>query len=143
MLRLLLDTHAFVWCLSDVPRLAEGARNAIADPRNDVFVSAVTGWEISVKRAKGRMTAPDNLLAMVEKKGLHSSAVDLPSRRAGGTSADAPSGPGRPDADRAGPGRRARPRHQRYPHPALWHPGHCRIGAAQVSGVGIRDSIPE
>ena len=30
MLRLLLDTHAFVWCLSDVPRLAEGTRNAIA-----------------------------------------------------------------------------------------------------------------
>ena len=70
MLRLLLDTHAFVWCLSDVPRLAEGARKAIADPRNDVFVSAVTGWEISVKRAKGHMTAPDNLLAMVEKKGF-------------------------------------------------------------------------
>ena len=70
MLRLLLDTHAFVWCLSDVPRLAEGARNAIADPRNDVFVSAATGWEISVKRAKGRMTAPDNLLAMVEERGF-------------------------------------------------------------------------
>ena len=70
MLRLLLDTHAFVWWLSDVSRLAEGARNAIADPRNDVFVSAVTGWEISVKRAKGRMTAPDSLLAMVEKKGF-------------------------------------------------------------------------
>ena len=70
MLRLLLDTHAFVWCLSDVSRLAEDARNAIADPRNDVFVSAVTGWEISVKRAKGRMTAPDNLSAMVEKKGF-------------------------------------------------------------------------
>ena len=70
MLRLLLDTHAFVWCLSDVPRLAGGARNAIADPRNDVFVSAVTGWEISVKRAKGRMTAPDNLLAMAEERGF-------------------------------------------------------------------------
>ena len=70
MLRLLLDTHAFVWCLSDVPRLAEGARNAIADPRNDVFVSVVTGWGISIKRAKGRMTAPDNLLAMVEERGF-------------------------------------------------------------------------
>ena len=70
MLRLLLDTHVFVWCLSDVPRLAEGARNAVTDPRNDVFVSAVTGWEISVKRAKGRMTAPDNLLAMIEERGF-------------------------------------------------------------------------
>ena len=70
MQRLLLDTHTFVWSLSDVPRLAEGARSAIADPRNDVFVSAITGWEIAVKRAKGRMTAPDNLLAMIEERGF-------------------------------------------------------------------------
>ena len=70
MLRLLLDTHAFVWSLSDVPRLDEAARNAIADPRNDVFVSAVTGWEISVKRAKGRMTAPNNLSVMIEERGF-------------------------------------------------------------------------
>ena len=70
MLRLLLDTHTFVWCLSDVPSLTEEARTAIAEPRNDVFVSAVTGWEISVKRAKGRMIAPDNLSAMVGEKGF-------------------------------------------------------------------------
>ena len=70
MQRLLLDTHTFVWSLSDVPRLAEGARSAIADPRNDVFVSAITGWEIAVKRAKGRMTAPDNLSAIIEEKGF-------------------------------------------------------------------------
>ena len=70
MLRLLLDTHTFVWCLSDVPKLTEEARTAIAEPRNDVFVSAVTGWEISVKRAKGRMIAPDNLSAMIGEKGF-------------------------------------------------------------------------
>ncbi len=70
MQRLLLDTHAFVWCLSDVSKLAEDARAAIADPRNDVFVSAITGWEIAVKRAKGRMTAPDNLSAMIEERGF-------------------------------------------------------------------------
>ena len=70
MLRLLLDTHTFVWCLSDVPSLTEEARTAIAEPRNDVFVSAVTGWEISVKRAKGRMIAPDNLSAMIGEKGF-------------------------------------------------------------------------
>ena len=68
--RLLLDTHVFVWCLSDVSELAEDARAAITDPRNTIFVSAITGWEISIKRAKGRMTAPDNLLGMIEKKGF-------------------------------------------------------------------------
>ena len=70
MQRLLLDTHAFVWWLVDVSKLAEGAHAAIADPRNEVFVSAITGWEITVKRAKGRMTAPDNLLSMIDEKGF-------------------------------------------------------------------------
>ena len=70
MLRLLLDTHTFVWCLSDVPKLTEGARTAISDSRNDVFVSAVTGWEISVKRAEGRIVAPNNLSAVIGEKGF-------------------------------------------------------------------------
>ena len=70
MPRLLLDTHAFVWWLSDVSKLAAGARAAIADPRNDVFVSAITGWEIVVNRARGRITAPENLSAIVEEKGF-------------------------------------------------------------------------
>ena len=70
MQRLLLDTHAFLWWVSDVARLTAGARAAIADPRNDVFVSAVSGWEIAVKKAKGKLTAPDNLAAMVDTKGF-------------------------------------------------------------------------
>ncbi len=67
-MRLLLDTHAFVWWITDFALLTETARSAIADPGNDVFVSAITGWEVAVKRAKGTMTAPDNLSAMVEEK---------------------------------------------------------------------------
>lgn len=74
MSRLLLDTHALLWWLSDVPMLAEGARAAIANPGNDVLVSAVTGWEISAKRARGRITAPDNLAAVIREEGF----LDLP-----------------------------------------------------------------
>ena len=70
MQRLLLDTHAFLWWVSEVSRLTAGARAAIADPRNDVFVSAVSGWEIAVKKAKGKLTAPDNLAAMVDTRGF-------------------------------------------------------------------------
>ena len=33
-------------------------------------MSAITGWEITVKRAKGRMTAPDNLLSIIDDKGF-------------------------------------------------------------------------
>jgi len=69
MQRLLLDSHAFLWWVSEVDRLAAGARAAIADPRNEVFISAVTGWGIAVKRAQGKLTAPDNLTAMVDLMG--------------------------------------------------------------------------
>lgn len=70
MQRLLLDTHAFLWWLSDVPQLTRLAHDGIADPRNEVLVNAITGWEIAVKRAKGRITAPDNLGTMVTERGF-------------------------------------------------------------------------
>ncbi|WP_420462062.1 type II toxin-antitoxin system VapC family toxin [Candidatus Palauibacter sp.] len=70
MRRLLLDTHVFLWCLSDVARISDLARSAIVDPRNEVFVSAITGWEIEAKRAKGRLDAPEGLSTLVEKRGF-------------------------------------------------------------------------
>lgn len=69
-MRLLLDTHTFLWWVSDWEQLSESARAAIADPGNEVFVSAVSGWEIGIKKAKGRLVAPDNLAAVVEEKRL-------------------------------------------------------------------------
>jgi len=69
-MRLLLDTHAFLWWVSDWEQIAERTRDAIANPRNEVLVSAVSGWEIAIKKAKGRLAAPDNLAAIVEEKGL-------------------------------------------------------------------------
>lgn len=67
-MRLLLDTHTFLWWLSDWDRIAEPAREAIADPGTVVFVSAVSGWEIAINRASGRLVAPDNLAGVVEEK---------------------------------------------------------------------------
>lgn len=67
-MRLLLDTHAFLWWVSDFRHIAESARQVIADPDSEVFVSAVSGWEIAIKKAKGRLAAPDNLAAVVEEK---------------------------------------------------------------------------
>ena len=70
MARLLLDTHVLLWSLAEPARLRDGARDAIEDPDNDVFVSAITAWEISAKRAKGRLVAPDDLAGIVEEKGF-------------------------------------------------------------------------
>lgn len=64
-MRLLLDTHVLLWWLADSPRLTKPARTLIAGG-SQVFVSAGTAWEISIKRALGKLTAPDDLEAAVE-----------------------------------------------------------------------------
>jgi PIN domain nuclease of toxin-antitoxin system len=56
--RLLLDTHAFLWAAGDPARLSKRAREAIADPANEVFVSAAVSWEIVIKAARGKITLP-------------------------------------------------------------------------------------
>ena len=70
MARLLLDTHVLLWSLAEPAKLKDRARDEIEDPDNDVFISAITAWEISVKRAKGRLVAPDDLAGIVEEKGF-------------------------------------------------------------------------
>lgn len=56
-MRLLLDTHAFLWWLAADERMSESAREAVADPDALVFVSAATIWEIAIKTALGRLQA--------------------------------------------------------------------------------------
>jgi PIN domain nuclease of toxin-antitoxin system len=56
--KLLLDTHVVLWASSEAERLKRDARAAIADPTNRVFVSVVTGWEIAIKQAIGKLTLP-------------------------------------------------------------------------------------
>ena len=51
---LLLDTHALLWWLADFP-MADAAREQIADPDTAVFISAASLWEISIKRALGKL----------------------------------------------------------------------------------------
>jgi PIN domain nuclease of toxin-antitoxin system len=59
--RVLLDTHAFLWWISDDPRLSEKAREIIADGRNELFFSAASGWEISIKAGLGRLKVAGDL----------------------------------------------------------------------------------
>jgi len=60
-MRLLLDTHALIWWLENRVNLSAEARNAISSPASTVMVSAASVWEMSIKRAKGRLRAPDDL----------------------------------------------------------------------------------
>lgn len=54
-MRLLLDTHAFLWWLAGDERLSHTARETIADPDHDVFVSAASAWEITTKHRLGKL----------------------------------------------------------------------------------------
>jgi PIN domain nuclease of toxin-antitoxin system len=67
--RLLLDTHALLWWLAD-EGLTVPARDAIADPGNVVMVSAASAWEISIKKALGKLAAPDDLEQQVQASGF-------------------------------------------------------------------------
>lgn len=60
-MRLLLDTHSFLWWLEDNPKLGERAREAIIDPTAVVFVSAASIWEIAIKAKLGKIdvVSPD------------------------------------------------------------------------------------
>ena len=54
-MRLLLDTHAFLWWLEGNRRLSKKARDAIGDESNSVFVSAASAWEITTKFRIGKL----------------------------------------------------------------------------------------
>ncbi|HEY6379289.1 MAG TPA: type II toxin-antitoxin system VapC family toxin [Candidatus Dormibacteraeota bacterium] len=74
---LLLDTHVLLWWLSDDRSLTRAARARIADPQTVVYVSAVTAWEIAIKQALGKLTAPDDLAQQVNDGGLSELAITI------------------------------------------------------------------
>jgi len=57
-LNLLLDTQVALWAITDSPRLPSSARQLIASPKNTVWVSAATVWEIAIKHSLGRGDMP-------------------------------------------------------------------------------------
>lgn len=89
--RLLLDTHALLWWLSDDPRLTRAARRAIADEAAVVFASAASAWELATKVRFGKLSDPHGV---AEALGSHVAAQgfrELPitlehARRAGSLS---------------------------------------------------------
>ena len=60
-MRVLLDTHAFLWWVAESGRLSESAYRAIADEENDIAVSAASAWEIATKHRLGRLPDADAL----------------------------------------------------------------------------------
>lgn len=60
-MKVLLDTHAYLWWLFDDSRLSATAREIVGNPDNEVFVSAATAWEIATKVRIGRLPSAEVL----------------------------------------------------------------------------------
>jgi PIN domain nuclease of toxin-antitoxin system len=58
-MRLLLDTHVFLWYISADPQLSVAFRDAIRDPANEVYLSVASVWEAVIKYALGKLPLPE------------------------------------------------------------------------------------
>lgn len=61
-MRVLLDTHALLWWLSDDGRLSARASAVIRSPGNSVWVSPATGWELATKLRLGKLPGAERVL---------------------------------------------------------------------------------
>lgn len=74
-MRVLLDTHVYLWWLRDDPKLSSEAREVISDPASIVHVSAATIWEAAIKQQLRRLDLHgENLVTEIEANGF----VELP-----------------------------------------------------------------
>jgi PIN domain nuclease of toxin-antitoxin system len=73
-MRLLADSHVLIWWVDNPAQLTPAARAAIADPDNEVFMSAASLWEIGLKVAKGKLRVPANFAQVLRAGGF----ADLP-----------------------------------------------------------------
>lgn len=76
-MRLLPDTHAFLWLLADDERLSARASELLTDPANDVLLSAAVVWEVAVKRSLGKLDAPDDFAGVILEAGAGSLAITV------------------------------------------------------------------
>ena len=77
-MKLLLDTCTFLWTIEGGAALSVDAREALRDPANDVFLSAVSAWEIAVKHALGKLPLPDPPSRYVPKQRASRGIAPLP-----------------------------------------------------------------
>jgi PIN domain nuclease of toxin-antitoxin system len=74
-MKALLDTHAFLWWITDDVRLSPRARTVIADGDNELFFSAASGWKIAIKARLGKIQLPSDPASFVPKQ-LRINAVE-------------------------------------------------------------------
>ena len=99
-MRLLLDTHAFLWWLTGDEALSDTARTAIADEGNEIFVSAASAWEITTKHRIGKLPGAAAIVADLDAVISSQGFIGLPIGVRHGQVAGALPGPHRDPFDR-------------------------------------------
>ena len=80
-MRALLDAHAFIWWVLELPELSETCREVVGDGDNDIIVSAASAYEIAYQAEQGRLELPEPADAYVRGRlaanGFGSLAIEL------------------------------------------------------------------
>ncbi|HEV7162811.1 MAG TPA: type II toxin-antitoxin system VapC family toxin [Solirubrobacteraceae bacterium] len=76
-MRLLIDTHAALWLLSDDGRLSPRAGELIADTSNEVLLSVAVVWEVAIKQSLGKLDAPDGFAGLLLEGGAVGLAISI------------------------------------------------------------------
>ncbi len=74
-MRLLLDTHTFLWFISDDPSLSSNAKSLL-ESDNDLFLSTASLWEIAIKFSLGKLSLPNKFEIFVSEQ-LRANAIDI------------------------------------------------------------------
>jgi len=70
MAKYLLDTHIFLWWMSDAEQLSQEVFDIIADSSNQIYISSATIWEIAIKEALGKLEVDADLDYAIEENGF-------------------------------------------------------------------------
>lgn len=77
-MRLLLDTHAFLWWATGNAKLPPSAGAAINSADNELFISSVIAWEIMIKAGTGALILPTPARELIDRPLAHGDAAELP-----------------------------------------------------------------
>lgn len=76
-MKLLLDTHAALWFLSDDERMGENAKQHLTDDDNRILLSAAVVWEIAIKRALGKLVVPEEYQTLLLGAGVQALPITI------------------------------------------------------------------
>jgi PIN domain nuclease of toxin-antitoxin system len=76
--RLLLDTHAFLWLVSDDPRVSRRAREVFSDKKNEVFLSVASVWEMAIKLSLDKLRVQGSLPEVIAQEVRNNAVKVMP-----------------------------------------------------------------